>query len=218
MKTKDLPEALRRLRQSFEESDAPIIELIEAQTKDPFKVLLGTILSARTKDEVTAKAVKKLFSFVTTPDDLERIPLPTLEKLIYPVGFYKTKARHLHRLPAVLRERFQGKLPSTIEELVQLPGVGRKTANLVVAVGFHKPAICVDTHVHRITNRWGYVTTTTPLETEMALRKKLPLPYWMTFNTYLVSFGQRICTPISPHCSTCSLTSFCKRKGVRSSR
>ena len=179
------------------------------QTRDPFRVLLGTILSARTKDACTAAACGRLFTVVTTPSDLRRISLAELEKTIYPVGFYRDKARHLKALPDVLEQKFSGVLPDTVEALCELPGVGRKTANLVVALGFGKPAICVDVHVHRITNRLGLIQTQTPFDTEMALRQLLPTRYWMTWNSYLVAFGQTRCAPRNPRCNGCPIASFC---------
>lgn len=218
MKKIDIAKINSILKEEFPKWNVPIIELIEAQTKDPFKVLLGTILSARTKDQVTAAASRKLFAKVKNAKDLEKLSEKEVAELIYPVGFYKTKAKHLKALPGVLQEKFGGKLPETVEELTELPGVGRKTANLVVAVAFHKPAICVDTHVHKINNRLGYVKTKTPLETEMVLRKKLPLPYWITYNTYLVAFGQRICVPVSPKCSECPIKQYCNQVGITKTR
>lgn len=212
-----IDDVLTTLRPFVDALHTPIVELVEAQTKDPFKILLATILSARTKDEVTAKAAQKLFTKVNAPSDINNLSVSQLEKLIYPVGFYKTKAKHLKQLPKVLQEEFNGVLPQTIEELVKLPGVGRKTANLVVAVAFKKPAICVDVHVHRITNRWGYVRTKTPYETEMRLRKKLPKKYWLDINWMLVSFGQAHCTPRNPKCSSCPIRKYCKRVGVKKS-
>ena len=212
MTLEDVPEANRLLKKEFRAHAAPIIELIEAQTHDPFCVLVGTILSARTKDQCTAGAVKRLFARMggtATPDALEAIPVPELEKLIFPVGFFRDKARHLHALPSVLREKFGGTLPNTVEALCELPGVGRKTANLVVAVGFNLPAICVDVHVHRITNRWGLIKTKTPLDTEMALRALLPKRYWKTWNSHLVSFGQTRCFPRNPNCTDCPIKKFC---------
>lgn len=202
----------KALKKEFVAHPAPIIELIEAQTHDPFCVLIGTILSARTKDACTAGAVRRLFDAmggVATPDALARLPVAEIEKLIYPVGFYHDKARHLHELPRVLDEKFGGKLPNTVEELCELPGVGRKTANLTVAVGFDLPAICVDVHVHRISNRLRLVQTKTPFETEMALRKLLPVKYWKTWNSHLVSFGQTRCAPRYPKCSGCPIARFC---------
>ena len=200
----------RALKAEFRAHPAPIIELIEAQTNDPFCVLVGTILSARTKDACTAGAVKRLFAAGgNTPEGLEKLTVAKLEKLIYPVGFYHDKARHLKALPGVLREKFGGVLPQTVEELCELPGVGRKTANLTVAVGFDLPAICVDVHVHRISNRLKLVKTRTPLETEMALRRLLPVRYWKTWNSHLVSFGQTRCGPLHPKCDGCPIRKYC---------
>lgn len=197
------------MREAFHRVKAPIIDLVAIQTRDPFRVLLGTILSARTKDACTAAACGRLFTVVTTPSDLRRISLAELEKTIYPVGFYRDKARHLKALPDVLEQKFSGVLPDTVEALCELPGVGRKTANLVVALGFGKPAICVDVHVHRITNRLGLIQTQTPFDTEMALRQLLPTRYWMTWNSYLVAFGQTRCAPRNPRCNGCPIASFC---------
>lgn len=206
----DIPTVNRALKKEFKAHAAPIIELIEAQTHDPFCVLVGTILSARTKDACTAGAVKRLFTAGgNTPDGLERLTIAQLEKLIYPVGFFRDKARHLNKLPKVLRERFGNVLPKTVEELCELPGVGRKTANLTVAVGFNLPAICVDVHVHRICNWLKLVKTKTPLETEMALRRILPVRYWKTWNSHLVSFGQTRCDPVRPKCEGCPIAGYC---------
>lgn len=204
----------RILRKEFERNRVPVIELIQVQTGDPFKVLVSTILSARTRDETTTQASRKLYQVVTTPRDLAKLSVRDIERYIYPVGFYKNKARFLKELPAALEEKFGGKVPETVDDLVKLPGVGRKTANLVVAVGFNKPAVCVDIHVHRITNRLGYVKTATPFETEMALRAKLPQKYWITFNSYLVSFGQHLCFPRNPRCDICPIYQYCNQVGV----
>lgn len=219
MTIEDIPAVNRALKKEFTRHAAPIIELIEAQTHDPFCVLVGTILSARTKDACTAGAVKRLFAQAAGdrfgPDDLERIPVNELERLIYPVGFFRDKARHLKELPHVLKTRFGGVLPKTVEELCELPGVGRKTANLTVAVGFDLPAICVDVHVHRICNWLQLVQTKRPVDTEMRLREILPVRYWKTWNSYLVSFGQTRCDPAHPRCAGCPLTAYChspKRK------
>ena len=209
----------RALKREFESHAAPIVELIEAQTHDPFCVLVGTILSARTKDACTAGAVRRLFAAGgNTPEGLERLTRSRLEKLIFPVGFYRDKARHLKALPEVLRERFGGVLPKTVEELCELPGVGRKTANLTVAVGFGLPAICVDVHVHRICNRLGLVKTKKPVETEMALRKLLPVRYWKTWNSHLVSFGQTRCGPVRPKCAGCPVANYCTVCGNKEDR
>ncbi len=196
----------------------PVVDLIKIQTNDPAKVLIATILSARTKDETTVNACKKLFKIVNKVEDLNKLTINQIEKLIYPVGFYKNKAKYLKELPAVLKQLFNNIIPQTVEELILLPGVGRKTANLVVAVGFQKPAMCVDVHVHRISNRFGYIKTKTPYESEMALRKKMPVKYWETYNSMIVAFGQNLCKPISPFCSKCPVKKYCNRVGITTSR
>lgn len=205
---------MRELEKHFHSVKTPIVDLIQVQTKDPFKVLVATILSARTKDETTSKASAALFAVVKNADDLDQISAEKLNSLIRQVGFHNDKTKHLKQLPQVLRERFQGKVPSEIDELLELPGVGRKTANLVRAVAFSLPAICVDVHVHRISNRWGYVDTKTPFETEMALRQILPDKFWLTFNSYVVAFGQNLCTPRKPRCAECPIHAYCARIGV----
>jgi endonuclease III len=214
MQNKDIDIVLTRLQEHFYSVKTPVVDLIQIKTEDPFKVLVATILSARTKDETTAKAAEKLFTKVQKPEDLENIPLDELDALITPVGFHRVKAKHLKELPKVLKEKFGGIIPAEIDELLELPGVGRKTANLVRAVAFKKPAICVDVHVHRICNRWGYIKTKTPLETEMTLRQKLPLKYWLNLNSYLVAFGQNLCTPRKPKCEKCPIAEFCNQVGV----
>ncbi len=191
----------------------PVVDLIAVQTRSPFKVLVATILSARTKDEVTAKASQRLFEKAPDAPSLDRLSREEIQGLIFPVGFYKSKAGYLERLPKAL-EPFNQVVPHSIEDLVTLPGVGRKTANLVRAVAFDKDAICVDTHVHRIMNIWGYVRTKNPLETEQALRKKLPKKYWKEINKLLVAFGQGMCRPVSPICHKCPLLGDCPQKGV----
>ena len=192
----------------------PVVDLIGVQTTDPFRVLIATILSSRTKDEVTAVASKRLFDHADNAEALASMSRDEIETLIYPVGFYKTKAVHLQGCCRLLLTTFNGHVPATIEELVTLPGVGRKTANLVLSVAFDIPAICVDTHVHRIMNIWGYVDTKTPQQTEMALRKKLPISYWNKVNRVLVAYGQALCRPISPHCDRCIIGEECPQIGV----
>jgi len=203
----------RILADEYRRHDAPIIELIKASTNDPFKVLVSTILSARTRDQVTAEVSARLFRVVNKPDDLRKLGRKKIEKLIYPTGFFREKAKHLFKLPSVLKKEFNGKIPRDIDGLCRLPGVGRKTANLVLSVAFNKPAICVDIHVHRISNRLGLIRTANPFQTEMALRKKLPEKYWKTWNRYLVSYGQRVCTPRNPKCGECRLNRLCRKKG-----
>ncbi|MBV5317125.1 MAG: exodeoxyribonuclease III [Desulfobulbaceae bacterium] len=202
------------LEREIRDYQVPVVDLIATQTKDPFKVLVATILSARTKDEVTAAASRRLFARAGTISELAQLTLPELEKNIYPVGFFRNKAKFLRALPAVLNTQFDGVVPHDIESLLKLPGVGRKTANLVVAVAFNEPAICVDTHVHRIMNIWGYVQTATPLQTEMALREKLPIKYWIRINSILVTFGQGTCRPQRPHCHRCVIAALCPKIGV----
>ena len=211
--TIDIEYFLNVLAKEVGNYQVPVVDLIAVQTRDPFKVLVATILSARTKDEITAKASARLFKKVPDLESLASLDEATIAKLIYPVGFYQNKAKYLKELPAAMVQ-FGGKIPAEVESLIKLPGVGRKTANLVVAVAFNKPAICVDTHVHRIMNIWGYVNTKTPLETEMALRQRLPQKYWISVNSMLVAFGQAICRPVGPHCDRCVLSSQCPRIGV----
>ncbi len=208
----DIGAVYRILKRHVSTYRMPVVDLIEQQTKDPFKILVSTILSARTQDKATRDASQRLFSRAPTPGKLEKLSTKEIELLIRPVGFYRQKAKYLKQLPEILREA--GGIPTCIEELVKLPGVGRKTANLVVSVAFRKPGICVDTHVHRIMNRLGYVKTKTPLETEMALRRKLPRRYWMGINPMLVAFGQNLCRPISPKCGICPIYQHCNRVGV----
>ena len=210
----DIEQVVVRLEQEVADYQVPVVDLIATQTKDSFKVLVATILSARTKDEVTAAASRRLFARAETVEELDGLSVSELEKIIYPVGFFRNKAGYLAALPGVLQEEFSGRVPETIDELVKLPGVGRKTANLVRAVAFAKPAICVDTHVHRIMNIWGYVETKTPLQTEMALRDKLPEQYWIRINSILVAFGQGTCKPRLPHCDRCVVADLCPQIGV----
>ena len=209
----DIDVFLGMVTQAVRDKKVPIVDLIAVQTQDPFKVLVATILSARTKDETTAAAAARLFAEAPDLQGLAALTEEKIAALIYPVGFYKNKAAYLTRLPEALA-RFGTVIPETVEELITLPGVGRKTANLVVAVAFRKPAICVDTHVHRIMNIWEYVTTGTPLETEMALRDTLPARHWLTVNSLLVAFGQSICRPVSPHCDACPLEKDCPKRNV----
>ncbi len=210
----DIKAFLAIIAEEMTNYQTPVVDLIAVQTHDPYKILVATILSARTKDETTAKAAKRLFNKAPNLKGLTALTRDEIEKLIYPVGFFRNKAGYLNELPEVLEKQFAGIIPQTVEELCTLPGVGRKTANLVVAVAFDKPAICVDTHVHRITNIWGYVTTKTPLETEMALRDKLPKKFWQQINSLLVAFGQSICLPRRPRCHDCLIKENCPKLGV----
>jgi endonuclease-3 len=188
------------------------------ETGNPFRVLIACLLSLRTQDSTTGPAAARLFALADTPATLLSLSPRQIERAIYPVGFYRTKARVIRRICADLLARFDGTVPDEIDDLLTLAGVGRKTANLVVTLGFAKPGICVDTHVHRISNRLGYVRTRTPDETEMALRAKLPRRYWIGYNGLLVTFGQNVCAPVSPKCSACPVRARCRRVGVTTSR
>ncbi len=215
MKKVNIDKVYKTLETDFVKVAAPVVDLIQIQTQDPFKVLIATILSARTKDQTTAEVCERLFKKINTYKDFNDYSEEQIRELIFPIGFYKNKASYLKKLPDVLDELYDGVIPDTVDELVELPGVGRKTANLVVAVAFQKPAVCVDIHVHRIMNRLGYIKTKTPLESEMALRKKMPEKYWVKFNSFFVSYGQRLCKPINPECNRCIIYDQCNRIDVK---
>lgn len=218
MKDSDIHRVIQILRKESRRWDAPIVTLTAETSHNPFKVLISTILSLRTLDTTTAKASKRLFGLADNPHDMLKLDLKEVEKAIYPVGFYKTKARTILHICRELVEKYDLTVPDNLYELLKLKGVGRKTANLVVTLGYGKPGICVDTHVHRVSNRLGYIKTKTPYETEMALREKLPKKYWIEYNDILVAFGQHLCRPISPKCSVCPLKDCCDKVGVEKSR
>ena len=205
---------MRILEEVCEGLTVPIVTEISNRRRDPFQVLISTVLSLRTKDETTREASRRLFEKATTPESLLKLSEKTIQRLIYPVGFYKSKSRVLKGIAKDLLTHYGGNVPDDLDELLKLKGVGRKTANLVITLGYGKPGICVDTHVHRISNRLGYVRTKNPDETEFALRDKLPLKYWIVYNDYLVAYGQNICKPISPFCSKCRLDRYCEKNGV----
>ena len=196
----------------------PIVTIYSEQRASPYLILISTLLSLRTQDKTTAEASVRLFALARTPEAMVRLSPSKIEKAIYPVGFYRNKARTILDVSRRLLDEHGGEVPDSVDELVKFKGVGRKTANLVVTLGHGKPGICVDTHVHRITNRWGYVRTKTPDQTETVLREILPRRYWMVINDWLVTWGQNVCKPISPHCSTCPLDPHCPRHGVGISR
>ncbi len=204
----DPEKVLEVIEQNIENLRAPVRDLEQVQSKDPFKILVATILSSRTKDEVTTKAAKRLFARARSVEELAALSTQEIEQLIYPVGFYRNKARFLTALPIALQS-FGGRIPSTMERLLSLPGVGRKTANLVLARAFGKPAICVDTHVHRLANLWGWAKTKNPQETEQALKRLFPQNLWPKINPILVSFGQSVCKPAYPNCNKCPLKGWC---------
>ncbi len=209
---------IRRLRRAQPAWRTTALAFIADATGDPFRVLIACLLSLRTQDTTTGPASERLFAVADTPAAMRELSAARIEGLIYPVGFYRTKARVILDVCRDLLARFGGRVPDDIDALLTLKGVGRKTANLVVTMGYAKPGICVDTHVHRISNRLGYVKTKNPEATEMALRQKLPRRYWIGYNDLLVSFGQNICVPISPKCSACPVRNVCRRVGVTSSR
>jgi endonuclease III len=209
---------IRRLRRTARQWRPTVVAEIVSHERDPFRVLIACLLSLRTQDRTTGPAAARLFALADTPAAMLRLRASTIERAIYPVGFYRTKTRVILGLCRVLRDRFEGQVPDDIDTLLTLDGVGRKTANLVVTLGFNKPGICVDTHVHRISNRFGYVRTRTPEETEMALRAQLPRRYWIGYNDLLVAFGQNVCAPISPRCSLCPVRDLCRRVGVTTAR
>jgi endonuclease-3 len=214
----DIHGVMRVVRGEVRRWREPVLGVVARESRDPFRILIACILSLRTKDQTTAEAAGRLFPLADTPAATVRLPLRRIERAIYPVGFYRTKAKQLREVSRRPLDVYDGKVPDSIDELLTLHGVGRKTANLVVTVGYRKPGICVDIHVHRISNRWGYVRTKTPEETEQALRKKLPRRYWITFNDLLVPYGQNLCRPVSPFCSRCKLVTFCDQAGVTRSR
>jgi endonuclease III len=218
MKDKEIHAAIRILRQEVPRWETPIVTLMAETYGSPFRVLVSCILSLRTQDATTAQASHRLFALADTPQATLKLTIPKIAKLIYPVGFYRTKAKVIRDICQILMRDYAGKVPDEIDELLKLKGVGRKTANLVVTLGYRKPGICVDTHVHRISNRWGYVHTKKPEETEAALRAKLPKVYWIEYNDLLVSFGQHLCRPTSPLCSQCPVEKYCDKIGVTLSR
>ena len=218
MKDSDIREVLKILRENYKKWKLPAVSEISAEGSNPFKVLIATLLSLRTKDDTTREAAKRLFKRASTPSEILLLGEKEIAKLIYPVGFYRRKARNILEISEILLKRFGGNVPNDLDDLLLLPGVGRKTANLVLTEAFNKMGICVDTHVHRISNRLGYVRTRTPKDTEMALRGKLPTEYWKVYNSLLVALGQNVCKPISPMCSVCPIERFCDKVGVERRR
>ena len=211
---RDIHTAVRILRREVPKWDTPVVTLMAETYESPFRVLISCILSLRTQDATTAQASHRLFAVADSPRAMIKLSAKKIAKLIYPVGFYKTKAKNILDICRKIIADYDGKVPDEIDELLKFKGVGRKTANLVVTLGYDKPGICVDTHVHRISNRWGYVKTKTPEKTEVALRAKLPKQYWIEYNNLLVNFGQHLCRPISPVCSECLVKKYCKQIGV----
>ncbi len=219
---KKQPEAeaiIRILRRATQKFAKPMGTAMVAEKRTLFQLLVSTVCSAQTKDTTTYPVMQRLFRVAKTPEDFIRMPLARLRKLLFPISYYNTKAKHLKALSRILIDRFDGRVPGTMAELITLPGVGRKTTNLVLGEGMGKvEGICVDTHVHRISNRLGLVRAKTREETERALMRTLPKKYWTIWNPLLVMWGQNICTPISPKCSICPIRQWCQRRGVTTSR
>ncbi|MCL2761428.1 MAG: endonuclease III [Desulfuromonadales bacterium] len=214
MKPFDIDKVMKILEQMVLQWRTPAVTIVSQREGNPFKVLISCILSLRTKDETTGPASERLFAIADTPQKLSKLPVELIEKTIFPVGFYRNKATQIKNISIELVEKYNSIVPGSLDELLKFKGVGRKTANLVITLGFGKPGICVDTHVHRICNRFGYVKTKNPEETEFALRAKLPEKYWIRINDLLVTLGQNRCKPISPICSSCQLVDYCKKEGV----
>jgi endonuclease-3 len=218
MDNRTIDRVLSILQKEAKHWNVPIVTLVANRSNDPYQVLVSTLLSLRTKDETTTAASGRLFALARTPRAMLKLSAPEIRKAIFPVGFYRRKADTLLAVSRILLDKHGGKVPGDLDALLALPGVGRKTANLVLTLGFGKPGICVDTHVHRISNRLGYVKTKTPNETEMVLRKQLPPKWWIPVNDILVAFGQGLCKPISPWCSKCPVGRYCEKVGVEKYR
>ncbi len=215
---KRIENIVETLKKELKKYGDPAVTQVAKYKRDPFRVLISTVLSLRTKDKTTLEASNRLFEKADSPGKMLKLRKEDIEKLIYPVGFYHRKAEQILKISSILIEKQKGKVPDNLDKLLELPGVGRKTANLVLNEGFGKLGICVDTHVHRISNRLGFVNTKNPTETEFALRKILPKKYWIILNTLLVTLGQNICTPVSPRCSICPINQYCKKIGVKKHR
>ncbi|WP_457621534.1 endonuclease III domain-containing protein [Persephonella sp.] len=219
MDGKTFVKVLQILEKEFPKWNAPVVSLMARRdSRTPYQILISTIISLRTKDEVTAEASERLFKLADNPYDMLRLSEDEIAKAIYPAGFYRNKAKTIREISRILVEKYGGDVPDTLDKLLKLPGVGRKTANLVLALSFNKPAICVDVHVHRISNRLGIVNTKTPEETEKQLMEKVPRKYWSKINDLLVAFGQTICKPVSPYCSRCPVAHLCEKNGVERHR
>ena len=215
---RDIGRILKIMEAEARKRNAPVLMLENSSAESPFHILVTTMLSPRTKDENTIAAAHRLFAVASTPQQLLELPTVRLEKLIYGVGFYRTKAKHLKAAARILLEEFHGKVPSTLQKIMELPGVGRKVGNIVLARAYGKPALGVDTHVQRISNRLGWVKTKKPEETEQQLLKIVPQKYIRKLNRIFVAYGQTVCVPVSPFCSQCKVRKYCKRVGVKYSR
>lgn len=211
----NIQEIVKILKKEYRKFKTPFVTIVAEKTREPFRVLISTIISLRTKDKTTAEASMRLFALASNPRDMRQLKTSQIEKAIYPAGFYRVKARTIKELCGELVDSYDSKVPDDLDELLKLNGVGRKTANLVITLGYNKPGICVDTHVHRIFNRIGYIKTKTPDESEFALREKLPKRYWIDINSLLVAYGQNVCKPVSPMCNICKISDMCRKVGVK---
>ena len=219
MDTATFIKVLNILEKEFPKWNAPVVSLMaKRERRTPFQILISTVISLRTKDQVTAEASERLFNIADNPYDMMKLTEEEIAKAIYPAGFYRNKAKTIKSISRIIVEKYGGNVPDSLKDLLKLPGVGRKTANLVLALSFNKPAICVDIHVHRITNRLGFVKTKTPEETERKLMEKVPPEHWNKINDLLVAFGQTICRPVSPLCSKCPVEAYCEKAGVSKHR
>ncbi len=215
MKEINIHKVIKVLKTEYRKFKTPFVTVDAERRREPFRVLISTIISLRTKDDTTAQASKRLFKLATNPADMMSLRITEIEKAIYPAGFYRVKARTIKNICRELVDKHDSLVPDELDDLLGLKGVGRKTANLVLTLGYNKPGICVDTHVHRIFNRLGYIKTKTPDSTEMELRMKLPKKYWIEINSILVAYGQNVCRPIGPKCTICNIESMCMKVGVK---
>ena len=219
MKSRTFIKVLNILEKEFPSWNAPVVSLMAKRgERTPFQILVSTIISLRTKDQITAEVSERLFKKAKTPEEILELSEKELAELLFPSGFYNNKAKTIKKISEILINDYNGNVPDSLDDLLKLPGVGRKTANLVISLAYKKPAICVDVHVHRISNRLGIVCTNSPEETENELMKRVPKKYWNKINDLLVSFGQTLCKPISPYCNKCPVMKYCSKNGVTSYR
>lgn len=211
----NIKEVVKILKKEYKRFKTPFVTVDAETTREPFRVLISTIISLRTKDSTTEEASIRLFKLASNPEDMIKLNITQIEKALYPAGFYRVKAKTIKEVCRELVDKYGSMVPDDLDELLKLKGVGRKTANLVITLGYNKPGICVDTHVHRIFNRLGYINTNTPDDSEMVLRKKLPKRYWIDINSLLVAYGQNVCKPIGPRCDVCKISDLCRKAGVK---
>lgn len=218
MKPEKMVEILERISAFVGDTPEDLAVTVAARTRDPFAVLVATLVSLRTKDEVTAIVAPRILALAPTPEKMLTVSEEEIAKALYPSSFYRIKSGHLREISQALIDRFNGQVPSNLDDLMSMTGIGRKSANLIITLAFNKPGICVDTHVDRLTNRIGFVQTNSPKQTEFRLRETLPKDWWIPINGLLIAFGRQHCTPVFPKCSTCPIRKDCKRIGVVKSR